>query len=100
MQKMKKIMLAVLICVLVGTGVLGAFLIFNKKEEVPAGNKANVSWYTEDGKEFVITTVEELYGLVKLSEYYNFSGQTIKLGADIVVPESPLIVYVSAPVVV
>lgn len=85
MQKMKKIMLAVLICVLVGTGALGAFLIFNKKEEAPTGNKANVSWYTEDGKEFVITTVEELYGLVKLSEYYNFSGQTIKLGADIVV---------------
>ena len=85
MQKMKKIMLAVLICVLVGAGVLGAFLIFSK--EKPTGNKANVSWYTEDGKEFVITTSEELYGLVKLSEYYDFSGQTIKLGADIVVNE-------------
>lgn len=87
MQKTKKIILAVLICALVGAGVLSAFLILGKKEVAPTGNKANVSWYTEDGKEFVISTVDELYGLVKLSEYYDFSGQTIKLGADIVVNE-------------
>ena len=87
MQKMKKIYLAVLIFALVAIGVLGAFLILNKQDTAPTGNKADVSWYTEDGKEFVISTVDELYGLVKLSEYYDFSGQTIKLGADIVVNE-------------
>jgi len=87
MKKKKVIILSVLMLVLVATGVLGAFLMF-KNEEVevaPTGNKANIEWYTEDGDEFVISTEEELYGLVKLSKYYDFSGQTIKLGADIVI---------------
>ena len=89
MKKRKVIILSVLMLVLVATGVLGAFLMF-KNEEVeglPTGNKANIEWYTEDGDEFVISTEEELYGLVKLSKYYDFSGQTIKLGADIVLNE-------------
>lgn len=84
MQKKKIIILSVLMFVLVAAGVLGAFLMFNNKEVEPTGNKANIDWYTEDGDEFIISTEEELYGLVKLSEYYDFSGQTIKLGADIV----------------
>jgi len=84
MQKKKIIILSVLMFVLVTAGVLGVFLMFNNKEVEPTGNKANIDWYTEDGDEFVISTEEELYGLVKLSEYYDFSGQTIKLGADIV----------------
>lgn len=51
------------------------------------GNKANVEWYDENGKEFVITTADELYGMIALSDFYDFKDQTIKLGADIVVNE-------------
>ena len=51
------------------------------------GNKANVEWYSEKEKEFVISTVDELYGMIKLSEFYDFKGQTVKLGADIVLNE-------------
>ena len=47
-------------------------------------NKASVSWYSTDQKEFTITTPEELYDMVKLSAYYDFAGQTVKLGNDIV----------------
>ena len=68
-------------------GCVGLVLVLRKPKETPAGNKANIEWYTEDGKEFVISTVDELYGLVKLSNYYDFSGQIIKLGADLVVNE-------------
>ena len=85
MKKKKIIIISVLMLVLVATGVLGAFLMFKSEEVAPIGNKANIDWYTEDGDEFIISTEEELYGLVKLSKYYDFSGQTIKLGADIVI---------------
>ena len=50
-------------------------------------NKANVEWYDENVQEFIITTADELYDVATLSSYYNFKGQTIKLGADIVVNE-------------
>jgi len=85
MKKKKVIILSALMLVLAVAGVLAAFLMFDNKEVEPVGNKANIEWYTEDGDEFVISTEEELYGLVKLSQYYDFSGQTIKLDADIVI---------------
>ena len=50
-------------------------------------NKAGVAWYDPDGKTFTITTAQELYDLAKLSRYYDFAGQTIRLGADIVFNE-------------
>ena len=56
-------------------------------EKVVSGNKLNVEWYDEDGTEFTITTAEELYEFAALSADYDFYGQTIKLGADIVVNE-------------
>ena len=49
--------------------------------------KVDVAWYEEDGKEFLITTAEELRGIAKLSKKHDFKGQTIKLGADIVLNE-------------
>ena len=85
MKNKKIIIISVLMLVLVATGVLGAFLMFKSEEVAPIGNKANIDWYTEDGDEFIISTEEELYGLVKLSKYYDFSGQIIRLGADIVI---------------
>ena len=85
MKKRKVIILSALMFLLVAAGVLAAFLMFEEKKIEQVVNKANIEWYTEDGKEFVISTEEELYGLVKLSQYYDFSEQTIKLGADIVI---------------
>ena len=76
---------AIMTCLVIG--VVSLFLLMNREETIQIGNKADIDWYTEDGKEFIITTAEELYGVVKLSQYYDFSGQTIKLGADIVVNE-------------
>ena len=52
-----------------------------------AANQTGVSWYDPNETSFTITTEQELYDLAKVSEYYSFEGQTIKLGADIVVNE-------------
>ena len=57
-----------------------------EKKEVKK-NKLGVEWYDENGKEFTITTADQLFEFAKLSVFYNFEGQTIKLGADIVVNE-------------
>ncbi len=45
--------------------------------------KIDTSWYKEGGKEFVITTAAQLFGLAELSRTVDFKGVTIKLGADI-----------------
>ena len=47
----------------------------------------DVGWYSEEGEEFIISTVQELYDVAALSAYYSFEGQTIRLGSDIVVNE-------------
>ena len=54
---------------------------------IRAGNLAGIDWYNLHEKEFVISTEKELYELATLSNYYDFEGQTIKLGADIIVNE-------------
>jgi len=48
----------------------------------------DTSWYKADAKTMTISTLKELYGLAIISGYENFSGKTIKLGADIVVNAS------------
>ena len=85
-KKTQHIILMIAIIVAFIFVAFGAWLIV-KSSMQKATNKANVEWYDENGTEFVITTADELYGMVKLSEFYNFEGQTIKLGADIVVNE-------------
>lgn len=91
MKKDKKISIAVLSVLVVaalvagGLGLATYFGFFQK--EVETGNKVNVDWYSEDEKRFTISTVEELYELAALSDFYDFKGQTIKLDADIVVNE-------------
>lgn len=45
----------------------------------------NTKWYKADAKTLTIKTVDELYGLFAVSAGTDFKGQTIKLGADIVV---------------
>jgi hypothetical protein len=66
---------------------LGIWFLTNNRAVTGSGNVLNVSWYDENGTEFTITTVKELYEFAELSYYYDFQGQTIKLGADIVVNE-------------
>jgi hypothetical protein len=64
------------------------FLYLNwRKNSVGSGNVLGVAWYDEDGSDFTITTADELYEFAELSGHYDFKGQTIKLGADIVVNE-------------
>jgi len=60
---------------------------FAIRKAIRAGNMLDVDWYDVNGKEFVISTEKELYEFAQLSDYYDFAGQTIKLGADIVVNE-------------
>ena len=87
-MKKKKIILSTCLGALLVIACVGIWLgIRNSKQTVGNGNKLGVEWYHENGDEFVITTVEQLYELAKLSKYYDFKGQTIKLGADIVVNE-------------
>ena len=65
----------------------GILFLVKKDETSKSGNSLNVAWYDENGKEFTICTAQELLEFAKLSKYYDFKGQTIKLGADIVVNE-------------
>jgi len=80
------IVTAIVTCIallLVGMG----FWIYYRTEPTETGNRLGVEWYDPNGKEFTITTADELYEFAALSDYYNFRDQTIKLGADIVVNE-------------
>ena len=89
-RNIKKIGIGCIMLVLVALLGVAAWLIFRGKaaEQVQtAKNKLDVEWYDANGKEFTISTVEELYEFGKLSYHYDFKGQTIKLGADIVVNE-------------
>jgi len=67
--------------------ILMLFVIGCQKSNQGAKNKANVSWYSEDGTEFTITSKEQMMDLMALSEFYDFQGQTFKLQKDIVFNE-------------
>ena len=85
-KKTRNLILIVSIALVLVVLPLSIFLL-SKYVFSNTGNKANVEWYDENGKEFVITTADELYGMIALSDFYDFKDQTIKLGADIVVNE-------------
>lgn len=82
-KKTKTILLCVSLFVLLAVSSLGIWFL-TRKEPASKGNVLGVAWYDENGTEFTIDTIEELCEFAELSEHYNFSGQTIKLGADIV----------------
>jgi hypothetical protein len=51
--------------------------------------KADTRWYVKSAKEFTINTAEELAGFAKLvNEGKNFTDQTVKLGADIMLNDT------------
>jgi len=89
-QKKKQIVIisAVLLALVLLAG-LAAWFMFrpDKQVEVASGNELDVEWYDVNATEFTITTMEQMYDLAKLSKKYDFAGQTIKLGADIVFNE-------------
>ena len=87
MNKKKSIIMAIAIVAFLLVGAVGVFFLINRPEPVVERNLTDIEWYSEDADEFVITTAQELYDLIVLSEYYNFEDQTIKLGADIVLNE-------------
>jgi len=88
MKKTRKITLIAIFSVLVlGLLGVGGYLLYNNLTGSQTGNLAGVEWYSETEKEFTISTADELFELAKLSEYYDFKGQKVKLGADIVINE-------------
>jgi len=97
-MKRKKKQIAVISCIIL---VLVAFLgvavwfIIKPKEEVKiASEDVSIEWYSLNEKEFIISTADELFEFAQLSRTYDFKGQTIKLGADIVVNEGNVEDYV------
>ena len=82
-KKMKSIFLCLGIFVLLAASSVGIWFL-TKKESVSDGNVLDVAWYSESGTEFTIDTIEEFREFAALSAHYDFEGQTIKLGADIV----------------
>lgn len=90
-QNVKKIVIGCTMFVLVLLLGLAGWLILDKKEttegEQIAKNELGIEWYDENETEFTITTAEQLYEFAQLSTYYDFAGQTVYLGADIVVNE-------------
>ena len=74
----------VAILALIGVGI---WKLSGRSDVETTGNRLGIEWYDINGKEFTITTTEQLYEFAELSNYYDFKNQTIKLGADIVVNE-------------
>ena len=89
MKKWKKILIAVLASVLLlGVSGTGAYLLYvHVYQAFNTDNLAGVEWYSEDESEFTISTADELYEFSKLSQYYDFKGQKVKLNADIIIYE-------------
>ena len=89
MKKTRKLTLIAVFGVLVLglLGVGGYLLYHNYLAGQQTGNLAGVEWYSETEKEFTISTADELFEFAKLSEYYDFKSQTVKLDSDIVINE-------------
>lgn len=90
MNKKKMIGISVAVVAVVAVlvaGIVGVNAYIRQKNVAETGNILGVEWYDPADVEFTITTVDELYELAKLSDFYDFKGQTVKLGADLVVNE-------------
>ncbi|MBQ7485101.1 MAG: hypothetical protein IJT78_00565 [Oscillospiraceae bacterium] len=85
MKKKTAILVSCLAALLVVAGIGGWLLV--RHWNADTGNKAGIEWYSLKKTEYTITTAQELYDMAKLSRYYDFAGQTFKLGADIVMNE-------------
>ena len=81
-QKKHVVMCILLTCIL---AIAGVGIWFGLQHKRASDILESVKWYNLDDKEFTITTTDELYDVAALSQYYDFKGQTIYLGADITV---------------
>ena len=88
MKKVLKIA-ALVVALLAGSAALsfGIMKVIQMVNVAETGNVLGISWYQPSEKEFTIDTLEELQEFAELSDFYTFEGQTIKLGADIVINE-------------
>ena len=78
-------MILILATLLVLCGVAVGIIAYTSYSKAMLRNKLNVEWYNTESDSFTISTAEELYELARLSDFYNFEGQTITLANDIVV---------------
>jgi len=79
--------IAVLVILLSAGTAFGLMQLFQNENVAKTGNVLGVDWYTEEETEFTITTAQQLREFAKLSKFYNFKDQTVKLGADIILNE-------------
>ena len=86
---MKKKIVGIVSAIVVLAALLtaGILMIIRSRNLEETGNLLGVSWYNEENTEFTITTAQELLEFARLSDFYTFENQTIKLGADIVLNE-------------
>lgn len=87
MNNKKTISIISMILVAVALIVGSILLVLRRTDTTNESNRLDIDWYNVNETEFTISTEEELYEFAELSAYYDFKGQTIKLGADIVVNE-------------
>ena len=66
----------VLVSALLAAGFL---MILRNKNVEETGNVLGISWYKEDVKEFEISTAEQLNEFAKLSNFYTFEKQKVKV---------------------
>lgn len=65
----------------------GLLTLIKNRNVSETGNVLGVTWYDKEEKEFTLTTAKELNEFASLSQFYDFEGQTVKLGADIILNE-------------
>ena len=86
-KKINLILTIIAVCLFAMITAAASLFLIQSINVKKTGNVLGVSWYNEEDSEFVISTKEELVELSQLSRFYSFEGQTIKLGADIVLNE-------------
>ena len=87
-RKAVYIVVSTVFVILLSCGLTFGILHYIRNKNIQeTGNLLGVKWYNETDTEFTINTADELYEFAKLSNFYTFEGQTIYLGADIVINE-------------
>jgi len=89
MAKIKQKWVLITACILAGMLFIAALfaVLYKDNSALKTQKLTDIEWYSETQKEFTITTAQEFYDLIVLSQHYTFKGQTVKLGADIVLNE-------------
>jgi len=81
------ICIGLLVVITSAATAFGMLMLIRNKNSAETGNVLGVSWYNETDTEFTIKTPKQLNEFAGLSQFYTFEGQTVKLGADIILNE-------------